>query len=454
MPNPIEMWTSGTPPAPVSLTNPLWVQSQDALGVDVSGTITANAQTVVTNAADGFSTVTLSITGTYTGLSGAFEQSDDGGTTWFPVGMIRIGVGLSEPNITLLTNQTLMWRGTIAGSDSFRFRTTAFTSGTANVLMSITASPTSYGAGIVSNFVDNRPAAGTITTQDVGSTSTGGLQDGAVLITGSPTANSTFGWAVNGNSGMYTLVTGTWTGTLQFEKSLDGGTTYTPFGQHIDGTAATQVAITLNCSARSSPAGATNVRLRATASITGTANIQINFASADTVSTVTNSIPVKSNAFTKALTITRPANQTPYTANDNIGGALTFSGMAGTTFTGGAPTQLMLTGAQLELDIAAVPAGMTSLRLYLYGVTPPSALADNVAWDLPAGDRASFLGYIDLGTPVDLGSTLYVETNGLNKQLVVPITGTSLFGYLVTNGGFTPAANSEVYVLTLHAVSV
>lgn len=446
MPSPVEVWQWGTPPAPVSMASPLYVQSTDALGTDVSGTITANAQTVVSNAADGFSTVTLSINGTYAGLSGAFEQSDDGGTTWFPVGMIRIGVGLSEPTVTTLTNQTIMWRGTIAGSDSFRFRATAFTSGTANVLMSFTASPTSYGAGVVNNFVDNRPAAGTITTVDIGSTTTTGLQDGAVLITGTPTAGSFFGWPINGVSGMYTLVTGTWTGSLQFEKSLDGGVTYTPFGQHIDGTSSQETVITLNCSARSSPAGATNIRLRAIAAITGTANIQINLASADTVTTVTNQITLKTSAYTKALTITRPANQTPYTANDVVGGALTF------TLAAIGAGNMMITGAQLELDIAAVPAGMTSLRLYLYNVTPPSALADNAAWDLPAGDRASYLGYIDLGTPVDLGSTVYVEVNNLNKMMLA--ASTSVFGYLVTNGGFTPAANSEVYVCTLHSLAV
>lgn len=457
MPNPVEVWQAGSPPAAVSMTNPLYVQSTDALGTDVSGTITTNTGTVISSAADGFSTVTLSISGTYGGFSAVFEQSDDAGTTWYPVSMIRIGVGLNESSIVTLTNQTLMWRGTIAGSDSFRIRATALTSGTVNVLMSFTASPTSYGAGVIANFVDNRGPAGTITTQDLASTSTGSLQDGAVLITGAPTANSTFGFAINGNSGMYTLVTGTWTGSLQFEKSLDGGTTWTPFGQHIDGTVSSESIITLNCSSRSSPAGATNVRLRAIASMTGTVNIQINFAAADTVTTVTNSLTVKPASATARLVITRPANATPYTANDVLGAsaaALTFPSMAPLTFAGNANPQVLITGAQLEIDVAAVPAGMTSFRLYLYNVTPPSALADNAAWDLPSGDRASFLGYIDVGTPVDLGSTLYVETNGINKQLVIPAATTSLFGYLVTNGGFTPAGNSEVYVLTLHALAV
>lgn len=152
-------------------------------------------------------------------------------------------------------------------------------------------------------------------------------------------------------------------------------------------------------------------------------------------------------SFSVALTVTRPANATPYTANDVLGGALTFAGIGSTS--GG---EVLITSASLEIDVTAVPAGMSSFRLYLYNVTPPSALADNAAWDIPAGDRASFLGYVDLGTPVDLGSTLYVKADIINAQ--IKLAGSSVFGYLVTNGGFTPAGNSEVYVATLHAVAL
>lgn len=153
-----------------------------------------------------------------------------------------------------------------------------------------------------------------------------------------------------------------------------------------------------------------------------------------------------SQGYTSAVTVTRPANVTPYTANDDVGGAITFPTM------GPSGGNVIITSGELEIDVAAVPTGMTSFRLYLYSVTPPSALADNAAWDLPAGDRASFLGYVDLGTPVDLGSTLYVRTDGINAHF--KLAGTSLFGYLVTNGGFTPAGNSEVYVVTLHATAL
>ena len=83
-------------------------------------------------------------------------------------------------------------------------------------------------------------------------------------------------------------------------------------------------------------------------------------------------------------------------------------------------------------------------------MTPPSAVADNGVFDLPSGDRASFLGAIPVAALADLGATLYAETNDHHK--LVKLAGTHLFGYLVTAGGFTPAGNSEVYKLTIGTV--
>lgn len=148
---------------------------------------------------------------------------------------------------------------------------------------------------------------------------------------------------------------------------------------------------------------------------------------------------------------TRPANATAYTANDVVGdsnGAVWVFQNAGA-----AGQQIFITGAELEIDVTAIPAGMTSFRLYLYNASPASALADNAAWDLPAGDRPGYLGYIDIGSPADLGSTLFVQADGINKQIRLGSNDSSLYAYAVTNGGFTPAGNSEVYAITLTTIS-
>jgi hypothetical protein len=152
-----------------------------------------------------------------------------------------------------------------------------------------------------------------------------------------------------------------------------------------------------------------------------------------------------------STTKTRPTNTTAYTANDVVGD----SNNAIWTFQNAGPAgqEVFITTAKLEIDITAIPSGMTSFRLYLYSVSPASALADNAAFDLPSGDRPGFIGYMDLGSPADLGSTLYVQTDQINKQLKLAAGDSSLYGYLVTNGGFTPAANSEVYTVTLHTLS-
>ena len=148
----------------------------------------------------------------------------------------------------------------------------------------------------------------------------------------------------------------------------------------------------------------------------------------------------------RELLITRPANTTAYTAGDVVGpstatggGVLTFSS------TGGDNLLFKILSTEYRSDLAAVPASMTSFRLHLYSATPPSAYADNAVWDLPAGDRAAYMGYLDLGTPVDLGSTLYVKTNGINQGLALPQGGT-FFGYLVTAGGYTPTSAETSFI--------
>jgi hypothetical protein len=154
-------------------------------------------------------------------------------------------------------------------------------------------------------------------------------------------------------------------------------------------------------------------------------------------------------AYISQPTVTRPANTTAYAAGDVVGGAITLTGLPAD---GTGLHDLLITSADLRIDVSAVPAGMTSFRLHLYSVTPPSALADNAVWDIPAGDRASYLGYVDLGTVADTGATLYTQVDQVNKQIRPGSTG--VFAYLVTIGGFTPAGNSEVYTPRVYAINL
>lgn len=156
-------------------------------------------------------------------------------------------------------------------------------------------------------------------------------------------------------------------------------------------------------------------------------------------------------AYNASVSLTRTADTNPYAANDVVGSAP--GSTAALTFTNMGPSgaNVSIASISLEIDAAALIASETTYRLYLYSVTPPSGLGDNVAFDLPAGDRASFLGYVDFtAAPVDLGSTLYVQQDNVNHR--VKLSSSSLFGYLVTIGAFTPTS-ARVYVIKLYTDS-
>jgi len=163
-------------------------------------------------------------------------------------------------------------------------------------------------------------------------------------------------------------------------------------------------------------------------------------------------VEIRGPAYSTTVTLTRTNDTNAYAANDVIGAATGSTAALAFTLGSSDGGHVLITTARMAIDLSAVISGMGNFRLYFYNVTPPSALGDNVAWDLPSGDRTAFLGYIDLGTPVDLGSTLYVETTHVDKQVVVPAGGI-LYAYLVTTGAYTPSA-SDVFRITLNSMGL
>jgi hypothetical protein len=152
-------------------------------------------------------------------------------------------------------------------------------------------------------------------------------------------------------------------------------------------------------------------------------------------------------AYKSKVTITRPANVTAYTALDVVGqtanAIIQFDGIP-------ARGSFLITSASLRIDVSAVPAGMSSYRLHLYNGSPGSALADNAAFNIPSGDRGQYQGSIDIPVPSDRGDTLFARYEGSPNAHVDIDAG--LYGYLETVGGYTPAGNSEVYVVTVSAI--
>jgi hypothetical protein len=128
-------------------------------------------------------------------------------------------------------------------------------------------------------------------------------------------------------------------------------------------------------------------------------------------------------------------------AADVIGAATEFKGLAQSNSSG---VQIV----SASLLVATGTLVTTVWRVYLYNVTPPSAIADNGVFDIPSGDRTSFLGYVDIAQLVDVGSTLYVQSDNLNKA--IRTGGRSVFGYLVATSAITTEA--VAHTVTLHTV--
>jgi hypothetical protein len=101
-----------------------------------SGTITAPTSVVTSGDISRAGNVTIGIFGTYAGVNAAFEVSPDAGTTWFAVGCTREDSAINETTTGVLAANTVrMWTTGAPGFNRIRVRATAWTSGTATVVL-------------------------------------------------------------------------------------------------------------------------------------------------------------------------------------------------------------------------------------------------------------------------------------------------------------------------------
>ena len=120
-----------------------------------TGTVTTSTSTIST-AVSQLNLATITISGTYAGVNITFEQSADGGTTWYPCAGSRVDTGVIESVSGVLTaNTTRAWDVPIGGATNFRVRATAWTSGTANIVIA----PQSFAYDPCPGAVAQGPAA-------------------------------------------------------------------------------------------------------------------------------------------------------------------------------------------------------------------------------------------------------------------------------------------------------
>lgn len=138
---------------------------------------------------------------------------------------------------------------------------------------------------------------GTLTARDPIITNACAITTQNLNPTGVATAGSTCELGLNSHSAVTVQVTGTWTGSLQLQGTLDG-TTWVAFTGgstfiSISGTYSSAIGTGLQSVWQAQVGGYTRVRISASAAITGTANITLNVASSATVTSLFGSPTVQ-----------------------------------------------------------------------------------------------------------------------------------------------------------------
>lgn len=186
-------------------------------------------------------------------------------------------------------------------------------------VVSVSTTGVTQVSGTIQNIPDLLGAAQNITIQDTASTSA--LQYASqTTITGTPTAGSAAGSVLTSINTVMVEISGTWTGALATEVSSDGGTSWETRSIHVVGTSIFSGSITGNVTGSMNASAKTNVRVRATSAITGTAVVKFLFSDNLSNVYVANSIKLIDSASTLnpvGLNIV-PGNTLPAVSNTAV----------------------------------------------------------------------------------------------------------------------------------------
>jgi hypothetical protein len=323
------------------------------------------------------------------------------------------------------TANTTAWLVTGTGGTFPATQSGTWNIGTVTTLTGITNAVTTA-------TTDTAPATVNITAQDSASATASGANS-QTIITGTPTANSAAAFALSSMDTIRVQVTGTWTGTLQSEASMDGGTTWYILGVHQLGTAYTVATFTANFSGNANVGGLTNYRLRSTAAWTGTATVRIaasqngasvyvaNGLNIQDATTQTQKLVVDSTGALSA-NVTRVGSNTVSTAATGVQ-KVGVVGNAGAIFDGA--------------TAATVPAN----AIYQGGVgksAQPTAVSDGqMVGALRSLDGAEYIRY---GGPISWSCGLNAIGTTLTQCQAAPGAGLSLYITDVVNQSQTSTA--------------
>lgn len=149
---------------------------------------------------------------------------------------------------------------------------------------------------------------------------------------------------------------------------------------------------------------------------------------------------------------TRPADTNAYAAGDVVSDSTSTPSPLVFASIGPSGGRIVLQSAEFRTDVNSVASGMGAFRLHLYN-TAPSGIVDNAAYNLPSVDRSKYAGYIDFPAPIDLGDTIWSQTEYIGRQIKLASGSTALYGILETRNAFTPTSASArtIAISTLEA---
>lgn len=165
---------------------------------------------------------------------------------------------------------------------------------------------------------------------------------------------------------------------------------------------------------------------------------------------VTDSVSVKGFGISYKLTITRPNDNTAYSANDVLGDSGLGSAIFEIPNLGVANGSFLIDSISLIIPAGAIPSGMTSFKVYLFSEAPAAAI-DNDTLNL-ATDADKYQDKLFLTAPVVNSGLLESLNPGQSFQVKLSSTG-SLFLKLTTDTGFTPVP-SQIHYLNIHGTKV
>jgi hypothetical protein len=150
--------------------------------------------------------------------------------------------------------------------------------------------------------------------------------------------------------------------------------------------------------------------------------------------------------------LTRPANATPYTANDSVSNNATAGSVTALSFTVSDVNDGPVTLEEMMLTTADTGVASKSFRAWIYNSDPTASsgvqAGDNAAF---SNKRAGFVGTMS-GTwrAMQDGSVVRMVPDEGSRIIANPSTGGKTFWYqLQTLSDFTPSANSTTFTPSL-----